>query len=902
MLNFCLGISMLLGLLSQSAFGAPSVVTSGRASLENIEIDRIDLLGVKVFPAAVLEPKLEIAPGDKLSRLKVLATERNIQDLYFKHGYEMVSIESLLIRKKSATNVSEMVLEFRIKEGKPVRIASLRVVSVGTHGGDSDLSFRSKQERMTSSIALAVGDVLDQDKIDEGRRAIQELLASQEYIGGRIAEVKVTESSAPLSLISEAQKKDAQRWVALEVRVDIGEKVIFGYRGNQAFSLGYLDSLISEQRLLGLGKDYVTAIKSRMEEEYRGVGYAQVSITPYVFESMGGAARRVSFAIEEGPRVKIKSVEFDGNTVFSSKELREAFYARASTLVQHRFYVEKDVQKAGESLVEYMKERGYLSAKLITINRSTAPRRRGLFKEVALNFLFYLYEGDQTRVHSIKVEGNRALSRDAILQLMGVQENAPLNIYKLSEGLEAIKRSYRALGYLDFKIVNEGSTDLVAYSQENRVAELLLALDEGPEFKVSRVEIEGLEKTQLEVVQREIKFKEGEILRQSAIDQTERSLRRMGIFANVGLRAKDDPDLPGHKVVRVTLVEGDRGVLSFGPGYRYDLGIRAFSQLSFANLWGLNHAISLNLIGNRRFYFYNFAEYQAQLAYSWPWFILPAMTFRPVLSAARIQYRDFSADTLSIAANFDKQILSSPNLMAYFTYSFESIDQFGANQLTNNNDNRQMILGTITPKLSLDLRDNPLAPKAGFFGVSWLDFSAPVLGSQASPFPISYYRVQFRGDYYLSLNKDVVWYVSFRTGYEQSLTNTRDPSNPNANPPQDAIPLIKQFTMGGIGSLRGFQEQEWNYQRQNIRGSLSYVNYRTQLDLPFAGALKLALFLDGGNLLLDSYSLTEGLRFGTGFGFHYDTPVGPVSLDCGFKLDPKRTEDPYVVHFSVGVI
>jgi outer membrane protein insertion porin family len=905
MMNFFLGASLLFGLIGQGAFGANVLPSSRPANLENIEIDRIDILGVTVFPSSVLEGKLEISPGDRLTRLKVLATEKNIQELYLKHGYGMVRLETLLTRKKSSTQTPEIVLEFRINEGKPVRVSAITIVPVGFKDHAAEESFQSKAAKMRSSIPLAVGDVLDDEKVAEGKRAIQELLASQEYIGGRIAEVRTLESSAPpLSSLTDIQKASAQKWVTVEVRVDVGERVLFGYQGNQAFTLGYLDSLISEQRLLGLGKDYVNAIKMRIEEEYRSVGYARVRVTPYVFESHQGKPRRVSYVIEEGPRVRIKSIEFDGNTVFASKELREAFYLRASTLVQHRFYVEKDLQKAGESLIEYLKEKGYLSAKLITINTSAAPRRRGLFKEVALNILFYIYEGDQTRVHSVKVDGNRTFSREAILDLLGVQENVPLNLYKLSEGLEAIKKSYREIGYLDVKILNEGVPDLVTYSQENRVADLLVSLEEGPQFKVSHIEVEGLVMTQEFVVLRELKFKVGDILKQPALEQTERSLRRMGIFANVGIRITDDVAEPGSKIVRITLVEGDRGILSFGPGYRYDLGVRTFGQLAFTNLWGLNHAISLNLTANRRFYDYNFAEGQAQLAYTWPWFLLPAMTFRPVISAGRTQYREFSADTLSVSANFDKQILSNPNFMGYFTYSFESIDQFAANKVS---DNRQMILGTITPKLSVDLRDNPLAPKSGFFGVAWVDLSSPALGSQANPFPIAYYRAQFRGDYYLALTKDIVWYFSFRTGFEQSQSNTADPNNPTANPGQDEIPVIKQFTMGGVGSLRGFREQALNYQLASIRGSLSYVNYRTQIDFPFAGALKFGLFLDAANLLKDNYSFGN-LRFGTGFGFHYDTPVGPVSLDWGFNLAPQLDpikgvqEEPYVVHFSVGVI
>ena len=184
------------------------------------------------------------------------------------------------------------------------------------------------------------------------------------------------------------------------------------------------------------------------------------------------------------------------------------------------------------------------------------------------------------------------------------------------------------------------------------------------------------------------------------------------------------------------------------------------------------------------------------------------------------------------------------------------------------------------------MRDNPLSPTSGFYSTASFDLAGPYCGSTSD---VGFYRIQFRSDYHLPVYRDIIWYLSFRTGFEQNFAQN------------GYIPLIKQFALGGIGSLRGYQEQELNYQLDSISGSLTYVNYRTQVDFPFAGALKFGLFLDAANLLVDNYSL-GGLRYGTGFGFHYQTPVGPVNLDWGFKIDPPPGADAYVIHFSVGVI
>ena len=112
----------------RSTQAAESTADQKTFAESGMEMDRIDILGVKAFTNQMIESTLEVSPGDHLERLKVVRTEENLQALYLSHGYEEVGIRSRLVRKRDQSKKLETVLEFDIHEGRPARIAAVDLV------------------------------------------------------------------------------------------------------------------------------------------------------------------------------------------------------------------------------------------------------------------------------------------------------------------------------------------------------------------------------------------------------------------------------------------------------------------------------------------------------------------------------------------------------------------------------------------------------------------------------------------------------------------------------------------------------------------------------------------------------------------------------------------------------
>ncbi len=826
------------------------------ACAENVRIDHVEIEGSRG-----LESALKIHTGDELAHQKIVETEENMSVLLQRRGYENARIETRLVRQGGKNSV-----HFVVHEGLPVRILSCNV-------HDASLA---------SIYGIREGDLLDQDALVEAKKRLEEALVKQHFVTARVESVVLK----PVS----AKRADASRLVTLDVLVTLGDRVYFGFRGNRLFTAGELNDIVGEEQHLGLGGGYERRIARRIEDEYARKGYISAKVTLRTRERE--SSRSVIFIITEGKQASLVRVSFHGMVALNEKELREQWFSYASRLLQNGIYSEKDARATTDLLVEKIRSQGYLSVRLVAMTPEV--------KDLQVTLSIFLYEGTQTRVAGMEFTGFSVVPDCA--KVLGLEKGAPLNLAAFTEGLESLKKFYRDKGFLDAAIEGEGRFGLIRYESDNRQAFVQIRVNEGQEMKLTGIQIIGLEHTHEEIVRAEIKLKPGDTVREFLIQESENQLRRMGFFSSVNIQLEPD-GAQGRKLI-VRLTEGDRGIVSWGPGYRNDLGIRTFGQLSYANLWGRDHLAALNVSMNRRFYNYHFSEGQAQFLYVWKNFLAHDVTLRPMITYAKTQYLNFSVGSLN-----GNVVLSAPlrsHLMGYLGYTLERIDQFAAVRGSNNG---QFTLSTLTPKLVLDMRDNSLVPNSGFSSTLSLDVTPSILGSigssadGAANSPLNYYRVQLRHDFYLPLPAGATLYLSARSGFEQTFTDLFLSRAQLAAP----IPTIKQFVLGGVETLRGYNEQSYNMQNTKITGSLAFVNYRLQCDVPFIGSLRFGVFIDAGNLLVNQYSLARQLVIGTGFGFHYQTLVGPISLDWGFKVNPTPAilaidPSPSVVHFSFGTM
>ena len=107
------------------------------------------------------------------------------------------------------------------------------------------------------------------------------------------------------------------------------------------------------------------------------------------------------------------------------------------------------------------------------------------------------------------------------------------------------------------------------------------------------------------------------------------------------------------------------------------------------------------------------------------------------------------------------------------------------------------------------------------------------------------------------------------------------------------LPASERFFLGGATTVRGFEFRDIGPQDANGNplGGTSFLQFNLEVGRSFGRLLRLVAFFDAGNVYNPGNQFDFGdLRRSAGVGFRLITPVGPIRLDYGFKLDRRRGE------------
>jgi outer membrane protein insertion porin family len=353
----------------------------------------------------------------------------------------------------------------------------------------------------------------------------------------------------------------------------------------------------------------VRRVAGIVRELYAEKGYQYAEVKPRIREVAGGPKLvHLSFLITEGPKVRIRRVDFAGNRAVSDRALRRQLKENKpqwllSFITGRGTYQEAKFADDAEKIVEYYRDKGYIQAQvgnpeLKVLEDSTDGRTRWVELRIPVQ------EGERYRIGDVAVAGNDVVKTEALRALFKLKPGKFYSEKQVRKGFEKAREVYGAAGFFEFTgypdlvprdpgKATEGKPAVVAGAP---VVDVTLRMQEGKQYFVNRITFVGNTTTHDTVIRREMRLYEGGIFNTEALKYSIRRLNQLGYFKQLegdAIKVDKTPNQDNKVDVTLKLEEQNRNQITFGAGVSQWEGF--FGQLSFqtANFLGRGETFSI---------------------------------------------------------------------------------------------------------------------------------------------------------------------------------------------------------------------------------------------------------------------------------------------------------------------
>ena len=276
-------------------------------------------------------------------------------------------------------------------------------------------------------------------------------------------------------------------------------------------------------------ENFIETTKNYIVNKYQKNGFLNTKVNiNTIKDSIGLNNEKMVINVDLGDRVKVNEIEFSGNEIFKSKQLRKKM-KKTKTKLPGRFwkkskFIEDDYQTDLTSIVDFYKEKGYRDARIISDTVITNDN------SIKLNI--DINEGKKYYFGDIKFLGNTVYSDDQLSKLLGLFKGDTYNGVLLKKRIadsskpdgEDLTNLYQNNGYL-FSNINP-----VEIAAINDTIDFEIRIVEGNPAYFNKITVVGNTRTNDHVIFRELRTKPGDLYSKDKVVRTVRELGQTGFF------------------------------------------------------------------------------------------------------------------------------------------------------------------------------------------------------------------------------------------------------------------------------------------------------------------------------------------------------------------------------------
>ncbi|MDR1900519.1 MAG: outer membrane protein assembly factor BamA [Treponema sp.] len=275
--------------------------------------------------------------------------------------------------------------------------------------------------------------------------------------------------------------------------------------------------------------DLVNQAKLRIDEEavrakYVEKGFPDAKVRSETRQVSDGTMQ-VNFFIDEGEKIVIRDIRFEGNTVFSTRALRGRLSLKVKNLINDGAFQEAKLAVDQTAITQYYHDRGYIDAQVTDVVRNMVRNNKG---ENNLTIIFRIYEGRIYTFGGITFEGNEIFSTEQLAKLVYSKTGETANGRRIEADLQRIMDLYYENGYIFNTIGREEVRDA-----DRGIISYHVPIVERGRAHIENIIIRGNEKTKTEVILREIPLEPGDVFSKTKVMEGLRNLSNLQYFSVV---------------------------------------------------------------------------------------------------------------------------------------------------------------------------------------------------------------------------------------------------------------------------------------------------------------------------------------------------------------------------------
>ena len=613
----------------------------------------------------------------------------------------------------------------------------------------------------------------------------------------------------------------------------------------------------------------VEAGREAILELYKSKGFYNTEVTTDIsYPSDEGAV--VEYLINEGSKVYIKEITFEGNTTFDDDDLEDEIesgekgffsWLTASGTLE----MDKVRQDTGR-IVTFYHNHGFLEAKV------GEPQIRQ--EEKWLYLTFTIEEGPRFKVGTVGLSGDIITDQRTLLDLLKIRNQDFLDRSILREDIMAITDYYSEQGYAFANVRPQ-----LSKSTSGQRLDVVFDIDKGELVYVNRIVIKGNSRTRDNVIRRELRIAEGGVFNSKALRESNQALQRLQYFEEVNVTPEPTMD-PSRMNITIEVKERSTGTFSIGAGYSSVDDLILMGQISENNLLGRGDQLSLsaNLGGSSSRY---------NLAYTNPHLNDSDLSWGADLFDTEREYDDYTKDSTGGGLRLGYPIWEKWKV--YGNYSYTDTD------LTDVDDNASYIIrnsvdlhvtSSLKGTLVRDTRNKMFGATDGSRHQFSVEYGGGPLGGDAE-----FTKYEASTSWFFPL----FWKSSFHVKGAIGQVDENE---------TDKLPVYERFYLGGMRTIRGFEYGDVSPidpdTGERIGGDkMWYTNFEIIFPILDEQGIQGLVFFDAGQASEDDWDFSD-YKQATGLGLRWLSPMGPISIVWGYNLDPLEDEDSSVFDFSIG--